>query len=281
MRVAVGGFHIESCTFSPLITRGNDFYIQRGDELIGGYGFFSRFPDVNFVPLVRARAIPGGPVDRSFYQAIKQELIAGLQDGHGWDGVFLHMHGAVYVDGLEDAEGDMLEAIREIVGKDCLIAASYDLHGNVSQKVVDNLDILSAYRTAPHVDGYETLERACTILTHCISSKIRPFLSFIPVPILLPGEQTSTEWEPAARLYSLIPEIVTANNLLDASILIGYVWADEPRSSASVITLGMDAKKTQESAVYLAAKIWEARYEFQFGVQAGPVDDCIRMALDF
>jgi microcystin degradation protein MlrC len=279
MRIAVGGFHIESCTFSPLKTTGDDFYVQRGEELIKQYEFFTKFPEVSFIPLVRARAIPGGPVDRPFYESIKEELISGLQDGKKWDGVFLHMHGSVYVDGLEDAEGDMVRAIREIVGKDCILAASYDLHGNVSQRVIDNLDILSAYRTAPHVDWYETLERVCTLLINCINSNSKPYLSFVPIPILLPGEQTSTEWEPASRLYSSIPEFVKNNDLLDASILIGYVWADEPRSSASVITIGFDFKKTQKSAEYLANKMWEARHEFQFGVPTGTVDDCIKMGL--
>ena len=281
MRIAIDGFHIESCTFSPLMTKGEDFLVQRGEDLINNYDFLDKFPGISFVPLVRATAIPGGPVESSFYQRIKSELINGLRNGSSWDGIFLHMHGAAYVDGLEDTEGDLIEAIREAVGKDCLIAASYDLHGNVSPRVVDNIDIISAYRTAPHVDWYETVERTCTILVNCLKQKIRPHLSFVPVPILLPGEQTSTEWEPASTLYSLIPGVVEKNNLIDASILIGYVWADEPRASASIITIGTDQKSVEASAKYLAQALWDARKKFKFGVPVGLVDECIKDALNF
>jgi microcystin degradation protein MlrC len=279
MYIAIAGLHIESCTFSPLLTKGDDFSVQRGDDLAQNYKFLASFSDVTFVPLVRARAIPGGPVERSFYENIKEEILYGLSK-QKWDGVFLPMHGAVNVDGLDDAEGDLLEAIRNVVGKDCIIAASYDLHGNVSEKVVKNLDILSAYRTAPHVDWYETLERTCNILVNSLRTGQRPYLSYISVPILLPGEQTSTEWEPASSLYSLIPKIIQEKNLIDASILIGYIWADEPRSSASVIAIGTDKKNVRDSAVFLAERVWNSRHEFKFGTQAGSVDECIKLGVE-
>lgn len=280
MRIAIGGFHTESCTFSPLITREDDFQVLRGDNLLQIYEFRSKFKGVEFVPLVRARSLPGGPVEKSFYDTIKAELLQGLREKGPWDGVFLHLHGAVNVSGIDDAEGDLIESVRKVVGSDCLISASYDLHGNVSWRVVDNLDILSAYRTAPHIDWYETLERVCTLLVDCVQRGIRPYKAFIPVPILLPGEQTSTEWEPAASLYSLIPSIVATDGVIDASILVGYVWADEPRATASVIVFGTEQEAVQLAAATLAQRYWDVRYEFRFGVPTGSVDECIKIALD-
>jgi len=280
MRIALGGFRIESCTFSPLLTREQDFQVLRGRPLLESYPFRSQYGDVEFVPLVEAAALPGGPVEKSFYERCKGEFLQGLQEQGPWDGVFLRMHGAVNVAGMDDAEGDLLAAIREAIGPAALIAASYDLHGNVSQRVMDCIDVLSAYRTAPHVDGAETIERACSLLVRCIREKIRPHKVFIPVPILLPGEKTSTEWEPAASLYRLIPGLIKGDAVLDASILIGYVWADEPRSTASVIALGTARDQVHHAAVTLAQRFWNVRHEFQFGVTAAPVDRCIHEALD-
>jgi microcystin degradation protein MlrC len=280
MKIGMGGFRIESCTFSPLLAREKDFQVLRGKRLLENYPFRSKYNDVEFVPLVNAGALPGGPVERSFYDSVKDEFLRGLREQGPWDGLFLHMHGAVNVAGLDDAEGDLLAAIREAVGPASLIAASYDLHGNVSRRVMDCLDILSAYRTAPHVDGPETLERACALLVRCIEGKIRPHKAFVPVPILLPGEKTSTEWEPAASLYRLIPGVIKGDVVLDASILIGYVWADELRSTAAVIALGTDGEKVHNAAVMLAQFFWDVRHEFRFGVTADSVDRCIQMALD-
>jgi microcystin degradation protein MlrC len=279
MKIALGGFSIESCTFSPLLTREKDFQVLRGGRLLAAYPFMSNYGGVEFVPLVYARALPGGPVEKSFYTRVKDEFLRGLRDQGAWDGIFLHMHGAVNVAGMDDAEGDFLAALREAVGPDCLIAASYDLHGNVSRRVMDCIDILSAYRTAPHVDGPATLERTCSLLVRSIREKMRPHKAFIPVPILLPGERTSTEWEPGASLYRSIPGVITGDAVWDASILIGYVWADEPRSSAAVVALGADRGEVRKAAVTLARRFWDVRREFQFGVTTAPVDDCIQMAM--
>ena len=84
------------------------------------------------------------------------------------------MHGALFVDGMQDAEGDWISSAREVVGNECLISASYDLHGNLSRRVVDNLDMLTAYRTAPHIDVEQTMRRACDLLVGCATKRIQP-----------------------------------------------------------------------------------------------------------
>jgi microcystin degradation protein MlrC len=68
MRIAVGGIGVECCTFSPLLTRLDDFTLWRGDALLETYPFRDTYRDVSFVPLVRARATPGGPVESAVEQ---------------------------------------------------------------------------------------------------------------------------------------------------------------------------------------------------------------------
>jgi microcystin degradation protein MlrC len=164
LRVGVAGLSCECCTFSPAITTEDDFVVVRGEALLKDYSFRADHPNVEFVPLLRARALPGGPIDTRFYEAVKKQLLEELALGGRWNGLFLHMHGAANVVGLDDAEGDLLAAIREVVGSECLIAASYDLHGNVSPHVMENLNILTAYRTDPHVDADESRVGATTDL---------------------------------------------------------------------------------------------------------------------
>lgn len=278
-QIGVAGLSCECCTFSPLLSGERDFLVSAGAELAAHYGFFADYPDVHFTGLRRARALPGGPIEPTFYDGFKQQLLADLTAQGPWDGIFLDMHGAANVYGRDDVEGDLLDAIRQVVGPDCLIAASYDLHGNVSLRVIDSLNILTAYRTAPHLDWYETLERACALLVHCLREGLSPHIAFRPVPILVPGEQSSTEFEPAAGLYATIPQIIADYQLLDASILIGYVWADEPRATGSVVAIGLDAARTQAAATDLAQQFWGVREQFRFGVTSGTVDECIGLAM--
>ncbi len=280
MRIGVGGLSCESCTFSPLLSAAGDFRVLSGQDLLQNYDFLANFPEAQFIPLLWARSLPGGSIERGFYDKFKQELLDGLRTSGPWDGLFLHMHGAASVIGLDDAEGDLLTSIRWVVGPDCFIAASYDLHGNVSRKVAENIDLLTAYRTAPHTDWRETLARCCELLVRCLTDDVKPAKAFIPVPILMPGEKTCTDWEPAASLYRSIPSFIRKHNLLDVSVLIGYVWADEPRSTASVLAFAKDPVNAQHAAKQLARRFWEIRGDFQFEMDAGPVDVCIRRAVE-
>src|ERR1700679_1091025 len=129
MRIAVGGLHVECSTYNPVLVRAADFTLLRGERLLDApyFGFLRDYP-AEFLPTLHARAIAGGPVAREAYAALKAELLAGIAAAGRLDGVYLAMHGAMFVEGMEDAEGDCLAAVRDLVGSDCKIAVSYDLH---------------------------------------------------------------------------------------------------------------------------------------------------------
>ncbi|HMF78757.1 MAG TPA: M81 family metallopeptidase [Bryobacteraceae bacterium] len=282
MRIAFGGIHTECSTYSRIRSRAQDFRVLRGAELrqSPSFQFLNRYAH-QFVPLLHARAVPGGPVERATYEEFKTEFLERLRQAGPVDGVYLAMHGAMFVEGLQDAEGDWIEAVRHIVGDACPISASYDLHGNLSRRIINNLDMLSAYRTAPHIDVEETGVRACNMLVHCIDSGIRPSLVWVPVPVLMPGERSSTEDQPAKRLYAQLEQIDRLDGVLDASLLVGYVWADEPRSTASAVMTGTNKEVLAQEARKLAQQYWDAREEFNFGsVRTGSIADCLDWAAE-
>ena len=281
MRIAIGGIATESCTFSPLPTRLEDFRISRGtdDSFTELYPFLDKHPDVDFVGAITAKALPGGPVEAAAYEAIKNELLGQLQSRGPFDGVYLDMHGAMNVAGMDDAEADLYSSIREIVGDDPLLSASYDLHGNVSDRIMATLDIITGFRTAPHIDALETRERAVSLLLRCLRGGIRPRKAFVKIPVALPGEKTSTEWEPGKSVYGAIEAQIDGRAVLDATIQVGYVWADEPRMTACAIALGMSEEKISLAARELAALYWEHRRDFGFGAPALSVDDCLGQAM--
>jgi microcystin degradation protein MlrC len=279
MRIAVGGIHIECSTYSRIRSRAEDFTVLSGEALSTAphFAFLHSYP-YPFLPTLYASAVPGGPVERATYDALKAEFLHSLEQLLPLDGLYLPMHGALYVDGMQDAEGDWIAAARQVVGPDCLISASYDLHGNLSRRVIDNLDMLSAYRTAPHIDVQQTMQRACAMLLDCAAKRIRPTMVWVPVPVLLPGERTSTEDQPAKDLYAQLAPRNANPGVLDASLLVGYVWADEPRATASVVMTGTDPDMLEQQAVQLAQDYWEARADFRFGVAVGSIAELVDQA---
>ncbi|MDQ7027537.1 MAG: M81 family metallopeptidase [Anaerolineae bacterium] len=281
LKIVIAGIATESCTFSTLPTRLADFNIVHGDDTLfwERYPFLSDYADVEFVGTVVAKAMPGGSVEAAAYDVIKQDMLKLLREKGAFDGVYLDMHGAMNVQGRDDAEGDWYTAIREVVGDDCLISASYDLHGNVSERIMQTLDLMTGYRTAPHVDVIETRLRAVALLIRCLREDIRPKKAFVKIPVALPGEKTSTEWEPGSEIYAQILAKIDGEQVMDATIQIGYVWADEPRMTACAIAIGLDDDAIQEAAIDLAETYWSRRADFEFGVPAMSVTDCIRQAM--
>jgi microcystin degradation protein MlrC len=280
MRIAVGGLHTECSTYNPVLATEADFRVLRGEGLASDpYFAWLREYDGNFLPTLHARAIAGGPVARKTYDVFKAELLERFAALGNLDGIYLAMHGAMYVEGMEDAEGDFISAVRKLVGPDCRIAASYDLHGNLSQSIIDSLDMFSAYRTAPHIDVEETMRRAVAMLTRSLATSIKPHLVWAPVPVVLSGERTSTEDEPAKCLYARLPEIDAVDGIWDASLMVGSVWADEPRATAAAVMTGTNLPALEAAAKSLAQSYWDERRNFAFGTETGTVEECVARAL--
>ena len=279
-RIAFGGMQIECSTYGGNLSRMDDFTVRRGKE-VSDVPFFSvlkTYP-YSFMPTLFATAVPGAPVERKTYDTIKAEFLGRVRDLLPLDGLYLPMHGAMYVEGMLDAEGDWIAAVRQVVGDRCLITASYDLHGNISRRVIDNLDMLSAFRTAPHIDREETHKRACDMLVRALETGIRPSLVWVPIPVLMPGERSSTLYDPAKRLWAQLPGLNARDGIMDVSLLAGYVWADEPRATAAAVVTGTKLEAQREVARQLGQMYWDARKEFSFGVPTGTMAECIERAL--
>ena len=280
MRVAVGGLHMECSTYNPVAATKEDFRILRGPELLAD-GYFSFLPHhrASFLPIMHARAIAGGPIAADTYEQFKAELLTGLERAKPCDGVYLAMHGAMFVAGREDAEGDLLAAVRDVAGENCLISASYDLHGNLSQRIIDALDMFSAYRTAPHIDVEETMRRAVAMLVRALESGERPGVVWAPIPVLMSGERSSTDDEPARGLYATLPSLDRPEGVWDASLQVGYVWADEPRATAAAVMTGTDVVAMGQAAKSVAEAYWDRRHDFAFGVETGSIAHCAARAM--
>lgn len=281
-RVAIAGLGIESSTFSPARTHEEAFHAKRGEQIFTSYPFFAT-DSVNrkratWFPALVGKSLPGGTVTREAYESLVKQTLDLLQKNLPYDGLFFDIHGAMSVVGLDDPEGDLIKRVREVVGTKTLISTSMDLHGNVSQRLAAHTDLITCYRMAPHEDAMQSKKRAVdNLLSRLETGKGKPtYKAWIPVPILLPGEKTSTRIEPGKSLYAKVAPAAARSGVIDAAIWIGYAWADEPRNHAVVMVTGDDKKAVTSAAEELAESFWKVRTKFEF---VAPTAD-LKTALD-
>lgn len=284
-RIAIAGLAIESSTFSPAQTHEEAFHARIGDDVFSYYPFLSK-DSVNrkraeWIPTLRGHALPGGIVTREAYESLVGKTLKMLEENGPYDGLFFDIHGAMSVVGLDDPEGDFIIRVREVVGKETLISTSMDLHGNVSWRLAANTDLITCYRMAPHEDAIESKKRAVdNLLDRLESGKGKPaYKAWIPVPILLPGEKTSTRVEPGKSLYAEVAPAANQEGVIDAAIWVGYAWADEPRNHAVVMVTGDDENKVTSAAEKLASDFWDVRSEFEFVAPVASLEESLDKAI--
>lgn len=269
-RIAIAGLAIESSTFSPARSDEAAFHLNYGKEGLLYYPFFKAdsplLSRAVWIPTVVGYAIPGGMVTRSAYESMVGKMIDSLKKNAPYDGLYFDIHGAMSVEGLDDPEGDMLKRIRAAIGYNTIVSTSMDLHGNVTESLAENSDLITCFRMAPHEDRYHTKKRAIeNLLKQIESGKGKPpYKAWIPVPILLPGEKTSTRIEPGKSLYAAVDPASKQPGVTDAAIWIGYAWADEPRNHGVVMAYGDDKEQVKKAAELLAKQFWDARLAFDF-----------------
>ncbi|MGN6438088.1 MAG: M81 family metallopeptidase [Agriterribacter sp.] len=284
-RIAIAGLGIESSTFSPALTNEEAFHAKYGAEVFTSYPFMAVDSPLRkravWLPALTGKSLPGGAVTREAYESLVNKILDSLKKNGPYDGLFFDIHGAMSVVGLDDPEGDLITRIRKVIGNKTIVSTSMDLHGNVSERLAANTDLITCYRMAPHEDAMETKERSVRQLIERIESgKGKPaYKAWIPIPVLLPGEKTSTRIEPAKTIYKAVAPAALQPGVIDAAIWVGYAWADEPRNHAVVMVTGDDKPTVTRTAEQLARSFWEARSDFAFVAPTGNLKECLDKAI--
>ncbi len=284
-RIAIVGVGIECSTFSPAQTTLDMFRPKYGEEILQFYPFFQEDTTLQaraeWFPTMLAWATPGGIVTRECYDTLLHRSLRMLEEGMPYDALFLDIHGAMSVVGLDDPEGDYISKIRALVGEEVLISTSMDPHGCVSPTLAQKTDLITAYRLSPHEDRYISRHRAVkNMLQRLEEGSGKPkYKAWVNVPILLPGEKTSTRVEPGKSLYKAIEPIEAQDGVIDAAIWMSYPWADEPRNHGVVMVVGDDSTQVYHGAKMLAEKFWSVRDSFEFVAPTATLDEVLAVAL--
>ncbi|MEN0065900.1 MAG: M81 family metallopeptidase [Myxococcota bacterium] len=294
-RYAMARLFQETNAVSPLPTEHHDFarFEHRGkalldrcfrgvEEMPGIWwdaeltGFVRRIqatPDAEVVPLLSAFAIPGGKVRREVFEHYLGELVAAVQRAGPLDGLYLALHGAMGVQGLDDAEGRMLCEVREAIG-DLPLVVSFDLHGFLTPARLGAVDGLVVYRTFPHRDHAATGERAAALLMRRSAGEIRPVHAYRSLPMILGGYPNLDFWPPMSSLFRALRRLERRPEVLAANLLTCQPWHDAPSLGWAVhVTTDGHPALAEELVESLADQAWSARHRIP------PPVDTIEVAL--
>ncbi len=276
--VYAASFLHESNTFSEHIS--DLAWFQKrcwkfGDEILvrfrgvktefGGFiDVMEQYEDIELVPVIAAEATPSGPVADEVAETVRNVIVDTLRQASAVDAVLLSLHGAMVTESSEDGEGDLLEIIRQTVGRHVPIYATLDLHANVTEKMVENADVFIPYDRYPHTDKYERGLQAAELLAQTLHGEIRPCMETVKLPLLFPLVGTDTPvMEPVVRL---IHELEEEPGILNVSVTHGFISADiwEAGAAVQAVTDG-DKEKALWAAQRAAKVLWEKRRTFSAG----------------
>lgn len=276
LRFALGQISHETNVFSPILTDLSHFR-ERGytegaaiHELfagtrtpIGGYLDFAQQAGWAVTPIISAAAVPSGTVVREAYDVLLGKLIDGIKQAGRIDGVLLALHGAMVVDGVPDAEGDILAHVRDLVGSSLPVVATLDYHATVTDLMVAKADGLFGYNTYPHIDGYERAVEAAGFVQEMLSGRIHP-TSHVVRPPLAPGVVPArTGWGPIRALMQKAFEFEKQPGVINASVYGGFVYSDiRDAGLAFLATTNNDPGLASKIAEDLAAQAWAMRNDF-------------------
>jgi microcystin degradation protein MlrC len=206
---------------------------------------------------------PAGPMDAGAFAAIRDALVAGARAAGKVDGVLLGLHGACVAVGEDDADGALAQAVREIVGPDVPIVVTLDPHSNVSDRLAAAANAITAYRTHPHVDHFETASRAAGILQRAMDGEIKPRVHLARSWQMRGFDSTRTTPPdgPARRGQALARAMEAADpGVIEVSLQSGFVLADVWHVGPSVAVTGNGADpRFADLAARLVRFCWDER----------------------
>jgi len=265
----------ETNTFSPISTDRGQFEardLRYGGEILEAYrdtgtclggmidGAAAR--GVTLVPSLAAAASPAGRVLKSFYAETRERLLADLRAAGPLDGVLLDLHGAMVVEGIDDGEGDLLQAVRGAVGS-VPIAVTLDFHANVTRAMVETATLLHGYKTYPHVDMDARGREAALRLADVAGGRLRPTVAFRQPPMLPPIAGQATARGPMRRLYDLADAMERRPGVISISVFAGFPLADIHDAGLSIyVATDRDQALADALADELAEAAWALRREF-------------------
>jgi len=301
LRLAFGRINQETNALSPVLTTENDFravHWLEDDALLARCAFWpmeveSMFRNaelsgfvqgarahakkqgfaLELVPLLSAWAVPSGPLTRACFDTLVDTMCAKLRAALAvgpLDGVYLSLHGAMNVEDLplsaaETPESEIVRRVREVVGPTMPVAVSLDLHGLITNALVEQSTFIQGYQTNPHRDHAAVGARCARVLADTARGLIAPAMAWRSLPMLLGGGNTVDFLKPLRPIFQRMKALEKNDAVLGTTLMTVHPW--NRHSEVGWATLvAVDTKKAdalafaERATTGLAQMAWDVRH---------------------
>lgn len=273
-RVLVCEFHQETNTFNPIVSSLEKFsaaYGYEGEQVFNArmstpcllHGAVDAIRDAGgeVIPTFFLTSGSGGRMADSVFDLACERLGYYVRQAGEFDAIYCDLHGATCTETHDDACGDFLKFVRELVG-DKLIFASFDLHANITSQVLAYADVVSGFQTYPHVDQYQTGYRAASLGMRKLAGEDIHIAAAL-IPMLIPPAGYTTLEEPFKSIAAAGKKMVDEGKLLDYTVFAVQPWLDIPEIASTAIAIGCDTETAKACAEELAEMLFDAREDCQ------------------
>jgi len=269
-QVFVASIATETNTFSPLRTDLQDFK----DSFYAAPGQHPDTPTLCSAVYPVARRVakqyqwaitegtaswaePGGIVNQQTWEFLRDQLLAELQDAMPVDIVLLGLHGAMVAQECDDCEGELIELVRQVVGKQALIGVTFDPHSHLSERRTTHADIITIFKEFPHTDFVETAENLIELVYRSSCGDIAPHISVFDCQMI---EIFPTSREPMRSFVDKIKGLEGHNEVLSISIVHGFMAGDVPDLGTKVLVV---TNQSEGNGVALARSLGLELFSFR------------------
>lgn len=264
MKVLVGSLQCEANTFVPFRADINDFEIHKGDAALEKLAAVKVFREngVEVLPLIFASALPSGMVKRQAFEYFKTIFCEIVEKNKDVDGIYLYLHGSMYVESVGSGEEALLHALRETVGSNIPISVALDFHASLSEGFLDCVNAVNGFRTAPHRDHDDTEYRAARSLIHCMKKKILPR----PAVVRMPGmgaDAVTTDQEPFITITEELDRLDQKEDIVSAALFHGHLWYDAEYNGVAAVVSAEEEVQAYDAALRLGGMFWAGRKQIK------------------
>lgn len=270
MKFFMAGLDTETNTFSPIPTGRDSFeqgLIAHGDATrrplnccsaqLAVWRQFGEAREWTVVESLCAVAEPAGVTSRAVYEEFRSRIIEDLKIAGPVDFVILALHGAMVAEGYDDVEGDLLNQVRRVVGPDVPIGAELDLHGHLTDLMVQSATALVAYKEYPHVDIEVCAGQLFEIVADAAKGKTRPVMAMFDCRML---GSFRTQEQPLRNLVDRMKAMEGKEGILSTSFIHGFPWGDVADVGAKMLVVcDGDQQRANDLVTELGQEVWGNR----------------------
>lgn len=288
-RIFINECKQEISSFNPVLGRYQDFAISHGEEILavhrgvgsevgGALDVFGEHPEVEVVPGYSCRAITsGGTLADADFQRISTEFLDAVRAAQNLDAIYFSLHGAFAAENEHDIEGYLLRETRKIVGERIPLVTSLDLHGILTDRIIEHSDAVVFYHTYPHVDFYETGQRSARLLLRILKGEVNPVSVRVAIPAMVRGNELKTATGMWGRCVRRGIAFENSPGGLSGGMFIGNPFTDVPDLCSNVLLVADgDSERAEREAIAIAEEFWAMREHLQQPVI--PMEEAVKRA---